>query len=149
MTQEERNRGAAFYYHEQFGFERLPGVAGGDEVSRKKICENYAKALCVAVAGDGEASPLEVQWIKGLLSVKGYPTDLVDSVDGMVPPKSGFEDTSTTRNFGNNLNTSDGKVPCNPFEFNTMASYVCGLFVLLSSSSSLCSEQGVSKDEYH
>ena len=116
-------------------------------VGKVPVKSLFAKLIIISLDGNSDGKGPVIRELSILLQYN--KSVAIDSVDGMVPPKSGFEETSTTRNFGNNLKISDGNVPCNPFEFNTMASYVCGLFVLLSSSSSLCSEQGVSKDEYH
>jgi uncharacterized membrane protein YebE (DUF533 family) len=68
---------ADFMYRTQFGFESAP------HKTNPEIVNSMAKAMFSVINGDSKITPRERAWVKGYFSTKGYPEDVVDSIDTM------------------------------------------------------------------
>ena len=79
--------------------------AMGSQEERNTEMLGYAKALCNAIAADGEASPGEIAWVQGYLSCKGFGA-LAGEVQAMAKAAEGksiaevVEDTKASMQVG-------------------------------------------------
>lgn len=70
---------ADFMYLTHFGFDSAPPT------TNPEVVNSMAKAMFSIINGDGKIRPKERAWVKGYFATKGYPDDVVDSVDSMQP----------------------------------------------------------------